>query len=106
MTKHPKFAALAVALSMMGGASIAALPQAAAAQPMITVQSEAAAHPRIVKAIRDMENAYRALQAAPDDFGGDKAQAMADLRTAIHSARRALFFRLHMDDAAIDAARF
>ena len=95
--------AASLGLAVIG--SLAA-PQIASAQPLVTVQSEAAAHPRIVRAIREMEATYRDLQAAPDDFGGNKAQAMSDLRSAIHSLRRALFFRLHMDDAALDAAQF
>ena len=95
--------AASLSLAILGGL---ASPQIAAAQPQPTVQAEAAAHPRIVHAIRQSEAAYQDLAAAPDDFGGNKARAMADLRTAIHSMRRALFFRLHMDDAAVDAAQF
>ena len=65
-----------------------------------------AAHPRIVDAIRRMQEAYALLEQAPDDFGGNKAQAMNDTRVAIHSLRRALFYRLRWDDAQIDAYRF
>jgi uncharacterized membrane protein len=104
MKRQTKIVAMAAALGLAG--PLVALPQMGAAQPMITYQQEAAAHPRIVKAIHDSEGALRELQAAPDDFGGRKAQAIDDLRRAIHSMRRALFFRTHMDDAAIDAARF
>jgi hypothetical protein len=105
MTKS-KFVAITAAFGMASALGVAALPQAAAAQPQLSLQAEAAAHPNIVKAIHDMESAYRALQAAPDDFGGNKARALADTRTAIHSLRRALFFRMHMDDDAIDRAQF
>jgi hypothetical protein len=42
------------------------------------------------------------LEAAPGDFGGNKAAAIADDRAAIHSLKKALYYRLHMDDAAID----
>ena len=101
MTNTLKTAALTAAFAITGAMGLAALPQAAMAQPY-TVQGEAAAHPRLVQAIRRMEEAYQLLQAAPDDFGGNKAQAMADTRAAIHSLRRALFYRLHLDDAAID----
>jgi hypothetical protein len=45
------------------------------------------------------------LEAAPDDFGGNKAAAIADTRKAIHSLKRALYYRLKMDDAAIDNAQ-
>jgi hypothetical protein len=100
MTKTFKTAAMAAAFTMVGALGLAALPQAAMAQ--ITPQQEAAAHPRIVEAIRHMEAAYAILEQAPDDFGGNKAQAMAQTRSAIHSLRRALFYRLHWDDNAID----
>ena len=46
-----KAAAMAVAITMGGAIGVAALPQAALAQPY-TPQGEAAAHPRIVEAIR------------------------------------------------------
>ena len=71
-----------------------------AAEP--TIHSEEAAHPRLVEAIHNMQNALKELEAAPDDFGGNKATAIRDTRQAIHSVRKALYFRLHMDDAAID----
>jgi hypothetical protein len=84
---------LAVALS--------AFSLSASAGPL-SIQSEEAAHPRLVEAIHHMREALHEMQAAPDDFGGNKAQAIRDTQVAIHSLRRALYFRLHMDDAAID----
>jgi hypothetical protein len=36
----------------------------------------------------------RDLHAAPDDFGGHKAQAENDLRAAYISLRKALYYRL------------
>jgi hypothetical protein len=83
-------------------AGLAAVPLTASAQPQLSMQSEEVAHPRLVQSIRDCQAAYRQLEAAPDNFGGNKAQAMADLRQAIHSLRRALYFRLNLDDAASD----
>lgn len=85
--------------------SMAAVTPAMAA-PQLTIQQEAHAHPRIVAAIHDSEGALKKLEAAPDDFGGKKGQAINDLKQAIHSMRAALFYRLNMDDAAIDAANF
>lgn len=79
-----------------------AMSMAASAAPQLSVQSEEAAHPRIVEAIHHMREALHEMEAAPDDFGGNKAQAIHDTKVAIHSLRRALYFRLHMDDAAID----
>jgi hypothetical protein len=42
------------------------------------------------------------LQAAPDDFGGNKGNAIRDTQAAIHSLKKALYYRLKMDDAAIE----
>jgi hypothetical protein len=81
---------------------LSALPVAAVAAPGLTIQSEEAAHPRIVAAIHEMKHALEEMEAAPDDFGGNKAAAIHDTRVALHSLRKALYFRLHMDDAAID----
>ncbi len=84
------------------GLALAAQPMVAFADPQLSIQSERAAHPRIVVAIRDLHAALKELEAAPDDFGGNKAAAINDTRVAIHSLKKALYFRLKMDDAAID----
>ena len=93
-------------LLVFGLLSVAALAVTsatpAAAQPAPTVRSEMAAHPRLARAIRQMEAMVRMLSEAPDDFGGNKAAAIEDMRRSIHSLRRALFYRLHMDDNALD----
>ena len=85
------------------------LPNAATAAPKsamvashFTIQTERAAHPRLVVAINALKGAYAELQSAPDDFGGNKAQAMSDIRASMHSLKKALYYRLKMDDAAID----
>jgi hypothetical protein len=52
-------------------------------------------HPNIAKAMHDIEASMRALDNAPDDFGGHKAQAQADLKAAYISLRKALYFRLY-----------
>jgi hypothetical protein len=77
-------------------------PMAAGAAPAPAMQQEDAAHPRIVEAIHHMREALREMEAAPDDFGGNKAAAIRDTKIAIHSLRKALYFRLHLDDAALD----
>jgi hypothetical protein len=82
--------------------ALGAFSLSASAAPPISMQTEEAAHPRIVEAIHHMREALHELQAAPDDFGGHKAQAIHDCEVAIHSLRKALYFRLRMDDAAID----
>ncbi len=93
-----------MAAGVLLGLGLCAQPMLASAAPGMTVQSERAAHPRIVTAIREMKDALRELEAAPDDFGGNKAAAIADTRRAIHSLKKALYFRLKMDDEAIDRA--
>ena len=75
------------------------------AQPKLTAEQEWKAHPNLTKAVREMEEAVTALNKAPDDFGGNKVKAIADLKTAAHSLKKAILYRLKMDDAAIDAAQ-
>jgi hypothetical protein len=62
-----------------------------------TVRSEAAQHPRIAAAIRELEDAVRYLEAAPHDFGGHKAAAIRDSRAAIVQLRAALAYRARGD---------
>jgi hypothetical protein len=90
------------AVSMLMGLAIGWQPTVAISAPQLTVQSEEAAHPRLAKALHEMKEVLRELEAAPDDFGGNKAAAIRDTRAAIHSVKKALYFRLHMDDEAID----
>jgi hypothetical protein len=90
------------AASMLLALVIGFQPMVSVAAPQFTIQSEEAAHPRMVKAIHLMLDALHEMEAAPDDFGGNKAAAIHDARAAVHSARKALYFRLHMDDEAID----
>jgi hypothetical protein len=61
------------------------------------IRSEAAAHPRIATAIRELEEAIRYMEAAPHDFGGHKAAAIRDARGAIIELRAALAYRARMD---------
>ena len=75
------------------------------AEPQLTMRSEEMAHPRLVRAIHEMRDALRELREAPDDFGGNKAAAIRDTELAIHSLKKALYFRLKMDDAALDRAQ-
>lgn len=62
------------------------------------MRAEENKHPNIAKAMHDMEEALRRLHDAPDDFGGHKGQAEADLRQGYISLRKALYYRLY-DDA-------
>ena len=103
MKLSPRNLLSAGALSVI--AALAAGSQSVMAAPQLTIQSEEAAHPRLVKAIHEMREALKELKEAPHDFGGNKGAAMADTEKAIHSLKKALYFRLKMDDAAIDRAQ-
>ena len=61
----------------------------------INPRAEWQAHPNLVRAVRSCEEALADLQRAPDDFGGNKAQAVADLRArrSIRCARRSSIAR-------------
>ncbi len=93
-----------LATGLLAGFTFAALPLVASAAPEVTVQQERAAHPEIVEAIHRLREAVRAMEAAPDDFGGNKGAAIADAHRTIHSLKKALYWRLRMDDAALDRA--
>ncbi len=54
-------------------------------------------HPNLVKAMHSIELAIRDLEAAPEDFGGNKVEALQDLKKSFHSIRKALYFRLLAD---------
>lgn len=81
-------------------AALVGAPHVAFAQ--LTIQSEEAAHPRLVKALHEMQAALAELTTAQSTFGGNKARAISDLRGAIHSTKKALYYRLNMDDGALD----
>jgi hypothetical protein len=80
----------------LGVVCVLALPGAFTAQAQ-TVRSELENHPRIAKAIREMEDAIAYLEAAPHDFGGHKVAAIRDTRAAIEQLRRAMAYRARMD---------
>jgi hypothetical protein len=61
------------------------------------MKAEENRHPNIAKAMHDMEDAIRHLHDAPDDFGGHKGQAEADLKQGYISLRKALYYRLYED---------
>jgi len=84
---------LAIALST--GLLVASL--AAPAANAQTMRSEAAAHPRLVRAIENLEDAIAYLEAAPHNFGGHKAAAIQAARVAIGELRASLAFRAEQD---------
>jgi hypothetical protein len=62
-------------------------------------KTEAAKHPRIENAIKELESAIDYLEKAPNDFGGYKAQAIADSKKAVISLKLALNYRAKVDNA-------
>jgi hypothetical protein len=61
------------------------------------MQAEEKKHPNVAKSMHDLEDAMAHLHNAPDDFGGNKAQAEADLKQAWISLRKALYYRICQD---------
>ena len=77
-----------------GVACLLAMPIAAHAQ---TMHGEMEHHPRIAKAIHELEDAVAYMEAAPHDFGGHKAAAIRDSRAAIEQLRKAMAYRARED---------
>lgn len=50
-------------------------------------------HPRILKAIKELQDVLEYLEKAPDDFGGNKAKAIASSKQAIQDLKKALEFK-------------
>jgi hypothetical protein len=63
----------------------------------LSAQNEAAKHPRIEAAIRAIKEARAELDAAPDDFGGHKADAIKACDSAIRQLQLALDYRARKD---------
>ncbi len=61
-------------------------------------QNEAKKHPRIEHAIDAMKDAIEYMDKAPDDFGGNKAAAIADTKAAVKSLHKALGYRYKEDN--------
>ncbi|HUI92229.1 MAG TPA: hypothetical protein VLX68_08285 [Chitinivibrionales bacterium] len=54
-------------------------------------------HPRIATAVRDLEDAIAYMEAAPHNFGGHKAAAIAACHKAINQLRKAMAYRARKD---------
>ena len=80
----------------LSAVALLSLPLALSAQAE-TVAQEAAEHPRIAKAIHELEDAIKYMEAAPHDFGGHKGKALADSRAAVVQLRHALAYRVAQD---------
>lgn len=66
-------------------------------QSQTAVAEEFADHPRITTAIKDLEDAVAYMEAAPHNFGGHKAAAIAASRKAIVQLRKAMAYRARKD---------
>jgi hypothetical protein len=66
--------------------------------PQQNAVTETAEHPRIAKAITQMEDAIAYMEAAPHDFGGHKAAAIADTKAAVKSLKLAMAYRAKKDN--------
>ena len=62
------------------------------------MRTEAGEHPRIAKAIHDLEDAVAYMEKAPHDFGGHKADAIRDSKRAIDQLKLALQYRAKQDN--------
>jgi hypothetical protein len=76
--------------------SCLAVAQAGFAQE--TGKGELREHARIAAAIRELHGAIEYMERAPHDFGGHKAQAIADSRKAIEQLRLAMQYRAAQDN--------
>ena len=76
------------------GAPITASAEMATKAEMRAEKSE---HPRIAKAIKDLQDAIVYLEKAPHDFGGHKAAAIAASKEAIAQLKLALEYRAEKD---------
>jgi hypothetical protein len=61
-------------------------------------REEAMEHPRIAKAIHELEDAIAYMEAAPHDFGGHKADAIEHSKKAVEQLKLALAFRAKQDN--------
>ncbi|MFN8670752.1 MAG: hypothetical protein U0457_01555 [Candidatus Sericytochromatia bacterium] len=62
------------------------------------LKKEMKKHPRLVKAIRELEDAIKYLEAAPDEFGGNKANAIKSAKQAVEDLKKALEFKSDKDE--------
>lgn len=62
-----------------------------------SMKGEKAHHPRIAKAIHALDDAIAYMKAAPHDFGGHKADAIAASEKAVEQLKLALAYRAGAD---------
>lgn len=81
---------VAAGLTFLAPAGMAQNTPAPEPAPGAPAQHHAEHHPRIRAAIRSLEAAKKELQEAPHDFGGHRAEAVAECDKAIAQLRAAL----------------
>jgi hypothetical protein len=71
-----------------------------AAEPVTKaeVRAEKSEHPRIAKAIKELNDAIAYMEKAPHDFGGHKAAAIAASKEAVVQLKLALEYRAVKDN--------
>jgi hypothetical protein len=97
-TQEPEEWAMTNRRNILGVLAAGGVLAAVTATAAESVREEAAEHPRIAHAIHELEEAIHYMEAAPHDFGGHKAQALADSRAAVISLRKALAYRAAKDN--------
>jgi len=83
---------------VLGALAIGSALVSLGAKADVPVREEARLHPRIRRAIHELEDAIKYMEEAPHDFGGNKAQAIADSKAAVISLRKALAYRGEKDE--------
>ena len=83
---------------VLGLCAVATLAFAQVSFAQETGKKEVGQHPRIAAAIRELHGAIEYMEHAPHDFGGHKAQAIADSRKAIEQLRLAMQYRAGQDN--------
>ena len=74
------------------------------ADPQFSIQEEAESYPKLTKAFHEMNNALKDLEETPNEFGGNKAKAIVDLKSAIALIRKALDYHLQIDEDRNDGS--
>lgn len=80
----------------------ASISTSAQADPQFTIQEQAAANPNLANAFRDMSAALKELEGAEGGYGGNRAKAIASLRSAMDFTKQALNYRMQRDEDKLD----
>ncbi|MDD4914233.1 MAG: hypothetical protein PHW13_04240 [Methylococcales bacterium] len=74
------------------------------AEPQFSLQQEAVANPNLVNAFKEINAAIKELESTQQDYGGNTAKAIADLRSARAWIKTALNYRMQMDEEHLDGS--